>query len=331
MLKFVREHEVAKAFATAVRKDKQARIAVAFWGMGAVEKLGLSRSNDVQIVCNLDHIGCNPNAVQKLLEIGVQVRTHPRLHGKVYTTERVCIVGSSNASTNGLTVEGDEVAGWKEANILSDDPGLVRDAIAFFDEMWDDIEARPVTALEIKAARIRRDAVPPGTLDPPDSRTLIAACRERPEVFKNVVVIAYDQGLSTLAKKELAAFKKQAEAPEPGSNRPNFKRAWAYQVSKIPEGTWIVDLDCRSDARPPKIWGCSKSVGLEIQLEEEEPLTVTLRGVVTVAGCRFPFPPTERALLAGAWKQIMREGEKGFVSLPRAIKLADSLSQKKAR
>lgn len=331
MLRFIREQEVAKAFAVAVRKDKQARIAVAFWGQGAAKKLGLSRGVDVRIVCNLDHVGCNPYAVQELLDIGIQVRTHPRLHAKVYSTEKVCIVGSSNASTNGLTVEGEDAVGWREANILSDDPDLVRNANGFFDEMWGGTEARTVKSSDIKAALDRRGAVRPWIIDPPHSKTLIAACRERPELFKDVIVIAYCDDLSPTAKKELAAFKERALAPEHGSELPNFKRAWGYQVGKIAVGTWIVDMDCRSDARPPKIWGCSKSVGVEIQLEDEELLTVTPRGVVKVVGRRFPFPPLERALLEAAGKQIVEAGKKAFVPLPQAIEIADRVAGKQTR
>jgi hypothetical protein len=40
------------------------------------------------------------------------------------------VVGSANASTNGLGLEQDEVAGWREIGMLSDDPGDLRSAAA---------------------------------------------------------------------------------------------------------------------------------------------------------------------------------------------------------
>ncbi|MFG1429382.1 phospholipase D-like domain-containing protein [Roseixanthobacter glucoisosaccharinicivorans] len=329
MLRFIREHDVAKVFSAAIREDKQVRIAVAFWGLGAAKKLGLSPSDDVQIVCNLDHVGCNPDAVQELLDVGIQVRTHRRLHGKVYATEKLCIVGSSNASTNGLMVEGDDAVGWKEANVLSDDPDLVRAASAFFDEMWGAAETRIVTASDIKAARARCDAVPAGTLNPPNSKTLIAACRERPDVFEDVIVIAYGEDLSRAAKKELKTFKEQAAVLEPSSDLSKVKRPWGYQVGAIQIGAWIIDLDC-TNVKLPKIRGCSKSVGIQREIEGEELLTVTPRGVVSVGGRRYPIASAEKALLEAAGKQIMRAGKKDRVSLQRAIEIADRFARKQA-
>lgn len=195
--------------------------------------------------------------------------------------------------------------------------------------MWGAAETRIVTASDIKAARARRDAVPAGTLNPPNSKTLIAACRERPDVFKHVVVIAYGEYLSRVAKKKLKAFKEQAAVLEPSSDLSKVKRPWGYQVGAIPIGAWIIDLD-RTDVKLPKILGCSRSVGIQREIEGEELLAVTPRGVVSVGGRRYPIASTARALLEAAGKQIMRAGKKGFVSLQQAIEIADRLARKQA-
>ena len=327
MLKFLREHQVADAFKVARRKDKQARIAVSFWGEGAAKKLGLRKGADVEILCNLDHVGCNPRAIKELRDLGLKVKSHPRLHGKVYATPGMAIVGSSNASTNGLTVEGNEAIGWKEANVQSDDAGFVADAIGFFDELWRDKEARTVRQSDINAALARRASVPRGLLDPPRANTLVAACREDPEAFANVIVVAYDQGLGLQAKRDYVTFKEQAVEPEPGTKQPNFERSWAYQTDRIPKGTWVVDLDCKSGRKPAKVWGCSKASGYVIRPEGEELVTVTLRGPVTIGGRRYPLPPAERAFLEAAGRKILKARGDEHITLERAIRIADRVAR----
>jgi PLD-like domain len=81
-------------------------VAVPFWGRGGVQSLGLQRGSNVRIICNLDHPGCNPNVFEELCVLEIEVKTHRRLHAKICVTPTIAIVGSSNVSTNGLTVEG---------------------------------------------------------------------------------------------------------------------------------------------------------------------------------------------------------------------------------
>ncbi len=46
MLKLLRGQEVPKEFVAARKKASKVRVAVAYWGKGAVVKLGLNRSKD---------------------------------------------------------------------------------------------------------------------------------------------------------------------------------------------------------------------------------------------------------------------------------------------
>lgn len=92
--------------------------AVAFWGVGASKELQLIRCDRVRIILNLTSGACNPKEVRTLLGLpNVQVRNHAELHAKVWLGEDTAIVGSSNASTNGLAVEGGASA-WREMNLL---------------------------------------------------------------------------------------------------------------------------------------------------------------------------------------------------------------------
>jgi len=66
----------------------RADFAVAYWGKGATERLGLDkiRKKPVRIICDLWSGACNPNELQKLLDRGFKLRTKDRLHAKVYIT-----------------------------------------------------------------------------------------------------------------------------------------------------------------------------------------------------------------------------------------------------
>src|SRR4051812_16745180 len=97
-LELLREHQLAPAFRKALKAAGEGVIAVPFWGKGAAKLLGLDSEGDVRVICNLDQPGCNPYVIEALRDLKIKVKTHPRLHAKIYATEALAIVGSSNAS-----------------------------------------------------------------------------------------------------------------------------------------------------------------------------------------------------------------------------------------
>ena len=121
--------------------------AVAYWGSGAAERTGLTehdRPASIRVICDLLSGACNPAEIETLTELGVTVRTLDRLHAKVWIGGDDVIVGSANASRNGLPGEGEQGANV-EAAVLSQDPRLARALRAWFDKQWcasSEIEAR---------------------------------------------------------------------------------------------------------------------------------------------------------------------------------------------
>ena len=115
-----------------------ARLAVAFWGKGAIERLGLDRPGlSAEILCNLDSGACNPAELRRLRALpGISLKSHPSLHAKVYWTPAAAVLGSSNASANGLALEGDAAEGWREANVRLDDAAVLSDIAAWFDTLY---------------------------------------------------------------------------------------------------------------------------------------------------------------------------------------------------
>lgn len=104
MPNFVNGHELSLQLAVALKNAKTVRLAVAFWGRGAADKLGLQDNSVVrtQVVCNLVSGGTNPNEIRTLLSRGVDVKQLDDLHAKLGVIDDLSFLGSSNMSTNGL-------------------------------------------------------------------------------------------------------------------------------------------------------------------------------------------------------------------------------------
>jgi HKD family nuclease len=103
------------------------RIAVAFWGEGAAKTLRLTGARRGRIICNLESGACNPKEVRKLrASKRLKLKTHAQLHAKIYWSPTAAMVGSSNASANGLVVDAGVAKDWREANILFDQEDELR-------------------------------------------------------------------------------------------------------------------------------------------------------------------------------------------------------------
>lgn len=175
-------------------KDAQKiRIAVAYWGKEAVSKLDLHKLNgrDIEVICDLLSGGCNPDEIKELQSrIGPnKVLTCDGLHAKVWLTERAAIIGSSNASTNGLFVEGDKgAAGLIEANVYVDEPGTVSAIENWFSAVQK--KARPISAGDLKRAKEIRKRI----IKPPGQGSLLEALRSNPDTVsgRNIFVWIYE-------------------------------------------------------------------------------------------------------------------------------------------
>lgn len=116
--------EAIAAVSDLLKDASWACLAVAYWGDGATERLGLqaaAKRADVRIGLDLMSGACNPKEVRTLLRImgRKNVVAVERLHAKVWVTDLGALIGSSNASANGFGHEGDdaELAQLIEANV----------------------------------------------------------------------------------------------------------------------------------------------------------------------------------------------------------------------
>lgn len=162
----------------------EGRFAVAFWGAGAGADLGITLMGArAKVICNLATGGTNPQAIRQLIDAGVQVRQRDDLHAKVYLFPAGAVLGSSNASSNGLSMQGGECSGWAEANLLTAEPGILGELEVWFDQHWG--AARDVTEEDLAAAwnawsRRRRHVPRPSV---PQDEDLLAMLVRNPNSF----------------------------------------------------------------------------------------------------------------------------------------------------
>lgn len=123
---FISSSEYEKALRTVVEESSEISVAVAFWGQGAELLLRAEPPRKMNLICNLRSGATNPETIAILCETdGVNVRQHDRLHAKVILSQSSMLIGSANLSSNGINLEGEEINGWEEAGILSQDAAQI--------------------------------------------------------------------------------------------------------------------------------------------------------------------------------------------------------------
>lgn len=284
MIRFLTEKQVPDVVEELLTNNNEACFAVAFWGKGAKKALGIKAGmkGHLKIICNLKSGACNPDEVRALM-MCAEVRMHPQLHAKIYWTPSAVVVGSSNASTNGLVVEDSGLKGWLEGNLLTDDGDVLRNIKAHLEAMWK--EAKEISPDDLAIAQAQWDERtklrPP--LQPVSRRSLLAAYREVPSDprWKKVKLVVYRHGLDTQSQQTLKAFKEDTQNKKANKkDKLNIKNAWGYQGfdGKFKKEDWIVDIDARNPDKPI-VFGCAEigSRLIKINQNNNSPLHIAFR------------------------------------------------------
>ena len=138
------------------------RCAVAFWGTGAEALFQDAVRNQARIICDVTLGGTSPKALRALGAPGNDRLRHiPGLHAKVYISDRGAIVGSANASQNGVGLGGPP--GLIEAGVrLAPDSEAYRRAIPWFETQWKEAQRVDDAAVDLATQRFRPGRVPGG-------------------------------------------------------------------------------------------------------------------------------------------------------------------------
>lgn len=313
---FLTETSALATIARVIAKAPRVRLAVAFWGLGAIDRLGLDRKGlEIEVLCNLDSGACNPAEISRLIGLKAKVRSNPRLHGKVYWTPDAVIIGSSNASSNGLVVEGADSAGWSEANILSFDVTMIQASGEWIKQQWDagyNIEQKHLSAASALWASRKRAAPPGARLE----QSLLNAFNAAPDhvAWKQVKVAVWSKDLSARATHELKDFQVRDVA---------FSKYGAYEQwhDDLESGDWLIDFDLSSPK--PQLSGYWRVPTPKLE-------TDNLTYVQPAGGIRLPGLPPLRLSAADQRRFIsiaphLVEGHDGsrIVSLAEAVRLLE--------
>ncbi len=326
MLKFLSETEIGPEYLKLKGKDK--RFAVAFWGKGALASLGLDgqRAKGTKIICNLESGATNPDVVKQLIRLGADVKSNPKLHAKVYASGSTVILGSSNASANGLVVEGDnELKGWIEANIMTDDPKLVDKVGKWFNHLWECQQSRLVNDVMLEEARKkwnqRRKLAPVKR----EGKGLLDICRKNQELFGNIFLAVYFEKLSQLAGDTIKEIN-QGVREVTGLSTTDFGRVWGYGDGwEFPDGAWFIDIFARNN---PIIYGVARvfTPSLKVNIQDEGDLILAHRERgIQVQGINktILMSQADKDFILEGVPSLIAEFDYGLISLVEAINYLD--------
>jgi HKD family nuclease len=177
-------------------KEDPLKCAVAFWGKKAWELLKDSKQK-IKIICNLESGATNPFLIEKLQKKkNIELRTQHNLHAKVYFSNNQAIIGSSNASANGLSLEDAEVTGYIEASVTTNDEKIITSINSWFEELWKyarEIDDSLLEESRKKWKNWRNNRPYRENPENPQMATesLLAALRDHPEIFKDRNIYFY--------------------------------------------------------------------------------------------------------------------------------------------
>jgi hypothetical protein len=135
------------------RTKTAAKIAIAYWGKDSLTLLRVNPGRkNVRILCCLKGGKSDPDIIRRF---GSRARQHEKLHAKVIWTRRGAIVGSANASSNGLPEEEDSTDGLIEAGIFTHEGSTLRDIGNWFDKQYK--LAKHISNRDLEAATLDRN------------------------------------------------------------------------------------------------------------------------------------------------------------------------------
>ncbi|WP_421567062.1 hypothetical protein [Ochrobactrum sp. EDr1-4] len=170
-------------------------------------------------------------------------------------------MGSSNASSNGLVVEGAYITGWAEANIESQEPGLIKQFSGWCDQRFS--KASKITAEQISLAKIvwnaRKTFAPLGASLTSDLLKLVRMQPDHP-AFSGIKVVQWAENESDHAQKAFA----DALSRDKSLAGTEFYEGWGKSMAI---DDWLIDFDVKKGK--PKHTGYWKVV----YIDDESDLT----------------------------------------------------------
>lgn len=324
MIEFLPERELTSEIRKLLKNTTKAKVAVAYWGGGALDLLGLNpQMSSLEVVCCLKGGKSDPDVIK---HFGKKAKQHDDLHAKVFWTPKGAIVGSANASSNGMPGEENISGSLIEAGMIVRDRDALAKIAVWFDNLYEK-KSRKVTKTDLDDAREARKRNPwdwQNNQGNEKRKPLFVACRENPELFQSVFIAPYTEDISDKAKQKMRTFKKQARL-----DSSDFPNSEGYQFDRVKPGSWIIDLN----SKKKKIYGYYQERVSLIVGRAEYNLTIALRKPkgISIHGFSTPFglSANERALLIANADRLQRLSDDNdqLVPLFEAIRAIDGAAK----
>jgi hypothetical protein len=151
-MKFLHGHALSREMSKLVQPDKPLKLAIAYWGADALRLLKLDpKRRNVKVLCCLKGGASDPDIVGRF---GGRARQHDKFHAKVILAKAGAIVGSANASSNGLPEEEFEATSLIEAGLFIDAPATLLEINQWFDRQFH--LARTIKPADVERAKRAR-------------------------------------------------------------------------------------------------------------------------------------------------------------------------------
>lgn len=230
------DYHYLQGIRVAIEAAKQIDVAVAFWGAGA-DRLFENTDVKIRVICNLQSGGTNPVPISLLqARENVEVRQCSDLHAKLLLTDSRMIIGSANFSTNGLHYELEELQGWKELGVATEDKTAIIAARIWFEELWgqsnlvEDADLARAALAWKRARRYRPIRRNPGTSD---------ALPKRSEMVDRPIYLAvWSEDASSQAATEFKRAKRQHKDQRMEAGELDFYEDWA----ELPMDALLIDV-----------------------------------------------------------------------------------------
>jgi hypothetical protein len=155
-MRFFHGPELTREMKDLLASPGPAKIAVAYWGRHALKLLELDpKRKDVQVVCCLKGGKSAPEVIRQFGKGAVQ---NDALHAKVIWTPSRAIVGSANASSNGMPTEETFASALIETGVLIEDSQTLSQIETWFDDLYR--TADPITDADLRRAQVARTLLP---------------------------------------------------------------------------------------------------------------------------------------------------------------------------
>ncbi len=153
-MQFLEGAKLSAAMHRLATSGAELKVAIAYWGDDALTLLGLDPSRtDVEIVCCLSGGKSSPTVIR---HFGDRATQNDRLHAKVVWSPMGAIVGSANASSNGLPQEETASVNLIEAGIYVEDGPTLKSIRKWFDAL----PRRKISEGDLRAAASARRRTP---------------------------------------------------------------------------------------------------------------------------------------------------------------------------